>query len=162
MTSKEAWSFCSRLLISGSPGTLVSGVDAGNGRNRKPTRQGLRPAEILQALTQLLTHAQHTKLHRMLTTRVCNTVYHQCSLYQTLFTQRATTLIFRKKTRERERERERCTCTRQYDRRQHARNLCSMLRKIKRSMYMHRRKDRASMDSAPECKARIWYELVLV
>lgn len=64
----------------------MPGVDAGNGRNGKPTRQGLRPAEILQALTQLLTHAQHTKLHRMLTTRVCNTVYHQCSLYQTLFT----------------------------------------------------------------------------
>lgn len=64
----------------------MTGVDAGNGRYRKPTRQGLRPAEILQALTQLLTHAQHTKLHRMLTTRVCNTVYHQCSLYQTLFT----------------------------------------------------------------------------
>lgn len=76
----------SRLLISGSPGTFVPGVDAGNGRYRKPTRQGLRPTEILQALTQLLTHAQHTKLHRMLTTRVCNTVYHQCSLYQTLFT----------------------------------------------------------------------------
>lgn len=76
----------SRLLISGSPGTLMPGVDAGNGRYREPTRQGLRPAEILQALTQLLTHAQHTKLHRMLTTRVCNTVYHQCSLYQTLFT----------------------------------------------------------------------------
>lgn len=64
----------------------MPGVDAGNGRNGEPTRQGLRPAEILQALTQLLTHAQHTKLHRMLTTRVCNTVYHQCSLYQTLFT----------------------------------------------------------------------------
>lgn len=79
-------SFSSRLLISGSPGTLVPGVDAGNGRHREPARQGLRPAEILQALTQLLTHAQHTKLHRMLTTRVCNTVYHQCSLYQTLFT----------------------------------------------------------------------------
>lgn len=76
----------SRLLISGSPGTFMPGVDAGNGRYREPARQGLRPAEILQALTQLLTHAQHTKLHRMLTTRVCNTVYHQCSLYQTLFT----------------------------------------------------------------------------
>lgn len=79
-------SFSWRLLISGSPGTLVPGVDAGDGRHREPARQGLRPAEILQALTQLLTHAQHTKLHRMLTTRVCNTVYHQCSLYQTLFT----------------------------------------------------------------------------
>lgn len=86
VTSKEAWSVRSRLLISGSPGTFVPSVDAGNGRYREPTRQGLRPAEILQALTQLLTHAQHTKLHRMLTTRVCNTVYHQCSLYQTLFT----------------------------------------------------------------------------
>lgn len=48
----------------------------------------------------------------------------------------------------------------QYDRT--ACERCSVLRKIKRSMYMHRRKDRASMDSAPECKARIWYELVLV
>lgn len=64
----------------------MPGVDAGNGRNGEATRQGLCPTEILQALTQLLTHAQHTKLHRMLTTRVCNTVYHQCSLYQTLFT----------------------------------------------------------------------------
>lgn len=72
--------------LGGSPGTLVPSVDAGNGRYGESARQGLRPAEILQALTQLLTHAQHTKLHRMLTTRVCNTVYHQCSLYQTLFT----------------------------------------------------------------------------
>lgn len=74
-----------------SPGPLMPGVDAGNGRYREPTRQGLCPAEVLQALTQLLTHAQHTKLHRMLTTRVCNTVYHQCFLYQTLLTTLITT-----------------------------------------------------------------------
>lgn len=37
---------------------------------------------------------------------------------------------------------------------------CSVLWKIKRSVNMHRRKDRAG--SAPECKARIWYELVRV
>lgn len=51
----------------GSPGPLVSGVDAGYGRYGEAARQGLGPAEVLQALTQLLTHAQHTKLHRLLT-----------------------------------------------------------------------------------------------
>lgn len=54
------------------PGSFVSGVDAGNGGHREATRQGLGPAEVFQALTQLLTHAQHTKLHRMLTTKLCN------------------------------------------------------------------------------------------
>lgn len=108
VTSKEAWSFLFAIInLSGSPGTLVTGVDAGNGRHRKPTRQGLRPAEILQALTQLLTHAQHTKLHRMLTTRVCNTVYHQCSLYQILFT--AQKVYYSNIS---QRRKERCTCTR--------------------------------------------------
>lgn len=59
-------SSCLKLLV-GSPGPLVSGVDAGYGRYGEAARQGLGPAEVLQALTQLLTHAQHTKLHRLLT-----------------------------------------------------------------------------------------------
>lgn len=63
----------------------MPGVDAGNGRYGESARQGLGPAEVLQALTQLLTHAQNTKLHRMLTTRVCNTVYHQCSYLSDVF-----------------------------------------------------------------------------
>lgn len=52
----------------GSPCPLVPGVDAGYGRYGEAARQGLGPTEVLQALTQLLTHAQHTKLHRLLTT----------------------------------------------------------------------------------------------
>lgn len=61
--------FCCLSHISrGSPGPLVPGVDAGYRRYGEAARQGLGPAEVLQALTHLLTHAQHTKLHRMLTT----------------------------------------------------------------------------------------------
>lgn len=63
---KQQLSSCLKLLV-GSPGPLVSGVDAGYGWYGEAARQGLGPAEVLQALTQLLTHAQHTKLHRLLT-----------------------------------------------------------------------------------------------
>lgn len=130
VTSKEAWSFLFAIInLSGSPGTLVTGVDAGNGRYREPTRQGLRPAEILQALTQLLTHAQHTKLHRMLTTRVCNTVYHQCSLYQTLFTAQR---VYYSNVPERERKR----CTRHRTIGDSMRERCSVAKNKAKCVYI--------------------------
>lgn len=50
-------SFFFARLVFGSPGPLMPGVDPGYGRYGETSRQGLGPTEILQALTQLLTHA---------------------------------------------------------------------------------------------------------